>query len=1028
MYDKYISAYKHHSVTYGPNTAIFMLVGSFYELYDIVDPSTGEGQTSMKRAVEILGIQLVKKDKDAPKGRDGYFAGFKDAQLHKYATPLTREGWTVVVIDQMKDDSGRVQSREVSRILSPATHVEASQSDTLYLGGLWMQAASWTDTGLATPPTFAAVAADLMTGAMHTYEGATTGRTDAWSSDGLLHFFQVHPPKELIVWWRGHALDQPSEQTLRRSLGVAAAPIYVRQALPFDQGGLEKEIVREDVLRRCFQLKTLLPLKDALGLREKPLTERALVALYNFIEDHHPSCHDRLRPPAVWNPADSVYLGNHALTQLNMVTAREDDSVLGMFLRTNTQMGRRGMRRRILYPISSVAELERRYEQVGWCKDGASQKMPLLRGQIRQIQDMAKLHRRITTATVGAADVLALDQSYVCSRRCMELLQETPLDATEGLAIPFKAYLNEFIAVFDIEKAKQEQEDQFCLTAAAGPLCAGIEEKIAAALGEIRRIHEEFVAWLQEDITTLRMEFKESTVLLVGGKGVMTRAAAKLKAANIPADFQGAQIHAKKSSSTIELPSIHTRYMQLLRLRDRLQETVKEELPRACDQLLGFSTLWDQLEAWVSTVDVSMTLARVAEERGFCRPVVEGGDVDQPAFLEAAGLRHPLIEAQATRLEYVRHDVSLGAAAASDEQGWLVYGMNASGKSSLMKAIGIATILAQVGSFVPASTFRFRPFRGLYTRILNTDNLWAGLSSFAVEMTELGEILRRADPWSLVLGDEVCSGTESSSAIGLVGGTLVSLMSRGARFMFATHLHGLQAVSAVAALKALKVWHLRVEHDYATGRLVYDRTLHPGPGSSLYGLEVAKAMGIPLEVLEIAHQIRREVGGSTTDMEAPKSGWNAAVVRRACELCKKDVVRELEAHHVVERATAIAGRLEDGSNMNDLRNMAVLCEACHLKTHSGEAVVGPVKMTSDGPERQVVTAALKPQPQCLESFAYTGPLATAGGLTPADIETIKAEIRAYPKVAPTRLIFDIEQKHGIKITVQRLGTIRRSIK
>ena len=1027
MYDKYITAYKHHSATYGANTAIFMLVGSFYELYDIIDPVTGEGQTSMKRAVEILGIQLVKKDKDAPKGRDGYFAGFKDAQLHKYATPLTREGWTVVVIDQVKDERGAVQSREVSRILSPATHLEASQSDTLYLAGLWLQAASWTDTGLGAPPTFAAVAADLMTGAMQTYEGATTGRTDAWSSDGLLHFFQVHPPKELIVWWRGHALDQPSEQTLRRALGVAAAPIYVRQALPFDQGGLEKEIVREDVLRRCFQLKTLLPLKDALGLRETPLTERALVALYMFIEDHHPSCHDRLRPPAVWNPADSVYLGNHALTQLNMVTAREDDSVLGMFLRTNTQMGRRAMRRRILYPISSVAELERRYEQVGWCKEGADRCMPLLRGQIRQIQDMAKLHRRITTATLGAADVLALEQSYICSRRCMELLQETPLDATEALAIAFKTYLNEFTAVFDIEKAKQGQEDHFCLTAGAGPLCAGVEEKIAKAHAEIRRIHEEFVAWLQEDIASLRMEFKESTVLLVGGKGVMTRAAARLKATQIPVDFQGAQIHAKKSSSTIELPSIHTRYMQVLRLREKLVETVKEELPRACDQLSRASGLWDQLETWVSNVDVSMTLARVAEERGFCRPSVEG-DTDQPAFLEAAGLRHPLIEAQQTRLEYVRHDVSLGVSAKAEaeaeaEQGWLVYGMNASGKSSLMKAIGIATILAQVGSFVPASAFRFRPFRGLYTRILNTDNLWAGLSSFAVEMTELGEILRRADPWSLVLGDEVCSGTESSSAIGLVGGTLVSLMSRGARFMFATHLHGLQAVSAVAALKALKVWHLRVEHDYATGRLVYDRTLHPGPGSSLYGLEVAKAMGIPLEVLDIAHQIRREVAGATTDAEAPKSGWNAAVTRRACELCKKDVVRELEAHHVVERATAVAGRLADGSNMNDMRNMAVLCEACHLKTHSGEAVVGPVKMTSEGPERQVTAA-----PQRLESFAYTGPLATAGGLTPADIETIKAEIRAYPTIAPTRLIFDIEQKHGIKITPQRLRTIRASIK
>jgi len=324
-----------------------------------------------------------------------------------------------------------------------------------------------------------------------------------------------------------------------------------------------------------------------------------------------------------------------------------------------------------------------------------------------------------------------------------------------------------------------------------------------------------------------------------------------------------------------------------------------------------------------------------------------------------------------------------------------------------------------VGSYVPATAFRFRPFRGLYTRILNTDNLWAGLSSFAVEMTELREILKRADPWSLVLGDEVCSGTESSSAMALVGASLKHLTERGARFVFASHLHGLQSVSAVAALTALKVWHLRVEHDYATGRLVYDRTLHPGPGSSLYGLEVAKAMEIPLEILEVAHQIRREVGGSTTEVEAPKSAWNAAVRRQMCELCKKNVVRELEVHHVVERATAVAGRLEDGSNMNDLRNTAVLCEACHLKTHSGEAVVGPVKQTSEGPERELSVASL-------ESFAYKAP-ATKGGLTEEELAIVQAEIRAYPTVAPMRLAFDIEQKHGIKITVQRLRTIRSGI-
>ena len=127
MYDRSIREYRSHAAIYGPNTAVFILVGSFYELYDLPDPSTGEPQTSMRRAVDILGIALKVKKGDGPGGRDGLFAGFPETQLHKFAALLTRENWTVVVIDQIKSATGtKVLERQVARILSPATHIEAA--------------------------------------------------------------------------------------------------------------------------------------------------------------------------------------------------------------------------------------------------------------------------------------------------------------------------------------------------------------------------------------------------------------------------------------------------------------------------------------------------------------------------------------------------------------------------------------------------------------------------------------------------------------------------------------------------------------------------------------------------------------------------------------------------------------------------------------------------------------------------------------------------------------------------------------
>jgi DNA mismatch repair protein MutS len=1044
MYDRSIREYRHYSAKYGPNTAIFLLVGSFYELYDYQDPLTGDTHTSMKRAVEILGIQCKVKKGEGPKGTDALFAGFPDTQLHKFAALLTRDNWTVIVIDQVKNMAGRVLERSVARILSPATHVEAvGGADALYLGGLWLEpAAAWT--GPPAPPKFAAAALDLTTGAIHTFEGAAGGRADAWTADDLLHFFQVHPPKELVVWWRGQAIDRPEEGFLRRTLGVPAALLHVAAAAAGAPDALDKPLVREDLLRRAFQPKTLLPLREALGLAAAPLTEQCLCRLLTFVEDHFPSAVGNLHPPTPWNPRSAVFLGNHALTQLNMVCSREEDSVLGLFLRTLTPMGRRAMRRRLLHPICDAVELERRYEEVTYAGGAGETPQTLL----RQILDLGKLHRRVSTALVNPADVLALDMSYACCVRAGAALAGSVLGKSPQLREGVAALLERFAAVFDVEKARAAgaaAEDLFCLTAAAGPKCSALEAEIAAAQEALNSTYEALVDWLGETRETLRLEAKEASIILCGGRGLMQRAEKKFAAGGAPTSFGGTQIHAKKSTSSMEVPALNALFHKILRLRENLAAAAREELRPVCDRMAeDFGPVWDALEEWVARVDCSFTLARVAGERGFVRPRLKACGRGGPAAagLKATGLRHPLIEGQQTRTEYVRHAVSLGADA--DQQGWLVYGMNASGKSSLMKSVGIAVLLAQAGSFVPAEDFELAPFGSVFTRILNTDNLWAGLSSFAVEMTELREILGRADERSLVLGDEVCSGTESVSATALVGAALGWLTKRGARYMFATHLHGLQSLPAVSGLPGLRVWHLRVRYDAATDRLVYDRTLHPGAGSSLYGLEVAKAMALPLEVLEAAHAIRRELTGTVAAGDAAPSEWNARICRRACEVCGLGIVRDLEVHHIRPRAEARAGcRFEDGSNMNDVRNLIVVCQGCHDRHHAGELHIGPMKMTSDGPVREVGLVAPSPDPVELvtdsagasaSGSTRSAPPApkkavarASGGLSEEQLETVKDYLRKYPKMAAQRLIYDLEAEEGIQITVQRLRTIRGSI-
>jgi len=253
------------------------------------------------------------------------------------------------------------------------------------------------------------------------------------------------------------------------------------------------------------------------------------------------------------------------------------------------------------------------------------------------------------------------------------------------------------------------------------------------------------------------------------------------------------------------------------------------------------------IEAWCADLDVSWTIAKLAREWLWKRPVFV---TDAPeAFVEVSGLRHPILERiQTGGVPYVSHAVTLGPpetnnpSSVQSDSGLLLYGMNASGKSSLMKALGLCVLLAQCGMPVPASACRLAPFSAIFTRILGNDNLWAGLSSFAVEMTEFREILQFADERTLVLGDELCSGTESLSATALVAAGVEVLVGRGTKFVFATHLHELATLPDIAGLRGVKAVHLKVHYDATADRLVYDRHLAPGSGSALYGL--SKSVGL----------------------------------------------------------------------------------------------------------------------------------------------------------------------------------------
>jgi DNA mismatch repair protein MutS len=320
-------------------------------------------------------------------------------------------------------------------------------------------------------------------------------------------------------------------------------------------------------------------------------------------------------------------------------------------------------------------------------------------------------------------------------------------------------------------------------------------------------------------------------------------------------------------------------------------------------------------------------------------------------------LRHPMIE-KLLPTHYVPNDIYLGTTETECAAGgMLLFGTNSSGKSSLMKSVGLCVIMAQSGLFVPCDAMTYYPYLNILTRITGEDNFSKGFSSFVVEMVELRTILVRSTPRSLVLGDEICHGTEQTSALAIVASSLVELAHKQCNFIFATHLHALCAMPAIVALlPQVKCWHLKVTYDEAADALVYNRKLAPGGGSSLYGLEVAKyIIQDHPEFIERCLELRKKIMDVPTQAVSTRtSKYNAKLVVDKCKICGKHAD---DTHHINFQCTADETGCIDAADTvgpgvkfhkHTLANLVTLCKICHLKVHHS---VGRKKFVIHGYEQ-----------------------------------------------------------------------------
>jgi DNA mismatch repair protein MutS len=498
-------------------------------------------------------------------------------------------------------------------------------------------------------------------------------------------------------------------------------------------------------------------------------------------------------------------------------------------------MGGRKLRQWINYPLVSVERIVERQDAVDeLLRDPAG------RGEIANllhgVYDLERLNGRISLASASAKDLAALKESLLR----LPVIKDKLSSASAPLLQRLQKEIDPLVDLADLITRGIVTNPPFVMRE-GGIIADGYN----AELDELRSLSREGKGFIA------RLEAREKGRTGIGSLKIRYNKVfgyyievTKTNLASVPADYMRRQTLANAERYiTPELKEYEEKvlgaeeriadleYLLFQELRE-LVAAEGERIARTADRL--------------AVLDVLAALAELAHERSYCRPLVDDGD--NITILEG---RHPVIEAMGLGERFVPNDVALDN---GENRILIITGPNMAGKSTFMRQVALITLMAQIGSFVPAAEARIGVTDRIFTRVGATDNLARGQSTFMVEMTEAAHILRNATPRSLIILDEIGRGTSTFDGVSIawaVAEFLHDCESHAAKTLFATHYHELTELAVTR--NGIKNFNIAVRE--WNEQIIFLRKIVPGGTSHSYGIQVARLAGIPLEVIDRAREI-----------------------------------------------------------------------------------------------------------------------------------------------------------------------------
>ena len=786
-----------------PDAVLLFRVGDFYETF---------GQDAV-RTSQILGIVLTKRNNG---GSHTELAGFPHHSLNSYLPKLVRAGLRVAICDQLEDPKmiKGIVKRGVTELVTPGVTFNEqilTTKENNFLLSIHREKEKY---GMAL--------VDISTGEFLVSEG---------NSDKLMHIIHTFSPSEIIY-------QRKTELPNR---------IKDRNSFALEDWAYQYPFAYEK-LTNHFKTKSL----KGYGIEEFPLAITAAGAIFAYlVEDTHHALIQHITKIQNIPQDDYLMMDGFTLRNLEIIHSNhhEGKSLLDIIDRTTTPMGGRLLRRRMILPLKSVNEINRRLSLIEFFNKEENLKYNIYE-LLKTISDLDRLLGKLAAERISPKELGNFRNSLISIEKIKELLLPypdalawiTPLHSHKELIDYLQSHLNEELPV-SINKGNV------------------IKEGVSEELDKLRNLLYSGKSYLDEmcqreseriGISSLKIDFNN-----VFGYYIEVRNTHKDK---VPENWIRKQtlVNAERYI-TEELKEYESQILgaeeKITQLEHLLYKKIEEQV------LVHMDTIQNNSRT-IAEIDCAVGLSELAIAENYTKPII-----NEDFTINIQEGRHPVIEKSLPLGEkYIPNDIFLDR---DTQQIMMVTGPNMSGKSAVLRQTAIICLLAQIGSFVPAKHAEIGVLDRIFTRVGASDNISAGESTFMVEMNESANILNNITERSLILLDEIGRGTSTYDGISIAWAIAEYLHQHPTqpKTLFATHYHELNEMQN--SFSRIKNYHIAIQEN--KNNVIFLRKLVAGGSEHSFGIYVAKLAGMPTKVVNRAKEILKTLENSRSQDQNTES-------------------------------------------------------------------------------------------------------------------------------------------------------------